>query len=68
MKVFFDRRDIVSRDLTNASRIFQIELNKRHVERANQDIEVEQETRYVQETTRKMLMINKVFEHLVFHN
>ena len=68
MEVSFDRRDIVSQGLANASRIFQIELNKKHAERANQDIEVEQETRYVQETIGKMLMMSKVFEHLVFHN
>jgi len=54
--------------LADAPGIFQAELNKRHAERANRDIEAGQEAGHVQEGTGKMLVIGKVFEHLTFHN
>lgn len=67
-KVSFGRRGIVSRGLANALKIFQAKLNKRHAKGANRDIEVAQEARHVQEATRKMLIMGKVFKHLAFHN
>jgi len=43
-------------------------MNKRHAKRANRDIKVAQEIKHVQERMKKMLMMSKVFKHLIFHN
>ena len=67
-KIFFDYCDIVFWNFANASKFFRVKINKRHAKRANQDIEIAQKTKHVQERTKKMLIISKVFEHFVFHN
>ncbi len=67
-EVSFGRRGTVSRGFADAPGIFRAEMNKRHAERANRDIEAAQEAGHVQEGTEKMLVMGKVSEHLAFHN
>ena len=67
-EVSFGRRGTVSRGLADAPGIFQAELNKRHAEGANRDVEAAREAGHIQEETGKMLVMGKVFEHVAFHN